>query len=210
MCMCLMFKSACSEQDSEPGARLTCRILLHLFKTPQRNPVPQDGVKSGSEHTYETSNHIVCVDHFVMCNVLCCGLCRQVLRWYPVVLWSPPSCGFSEQHRCRSSVCCPQSSVHAGYEFRSYISSSWYESIRLHWIGCAQISLKVSGSFMFAVGDAELRGSGLSHPAGLDDISEGRNVSIETASLDVYAKYVLKTICQQVRTGNGVNMFEKR
>ena len=48
-------------------------------------------------------------------------------------------------------------------------------------------------------GDAELRGSGLSHPAGLDDISEGRNVSIETASLDVYAKYVLKTICQQVR-----------
>lgn len=50
------------------------------------------------------------------------------------------------------------------------------------------------------LGDAELRGSGLSHPAGLDDISEGRNVSIETASLDVYAKYVLKTICQQVRT----------
>lgn len=49
-------------------------------------------------------------------------------------------------------------------------------------------------------GDAELRGSGLSHPAGLDDISEGRNVSIETASLDVYAKYVLKTICQQVST----------
>lgn len=53
-------------------------------------------------------------------------------------------------------------------------------------------------SFSF-LGDAELRGSGLSHPAGLDDISEGRNVSIETASLDVYAKYVLKTICQQVR-----------
>lgn len=55
-----------------------------------------------------------------------------------------------------------------------------------------------SVSFSF-LGDAELRGSGLSHPAGLDDISEGRNVSIETASLDVYAKYVLKTICQQVR-----------
>lgn len=49
------------------------------------------------------------------------------------------------------------------------------------------------------LGDAELRGSGLSHPAGLDDISDGRSVSIETASLDVYAKYVLKTICQQVK-----------
>ncbi|MEQ2193045.1 Mediator of RNA polymerase II transcription subunit 12, partial [Xenoophorus captivus] len=51
------------------------------------------------------------------------------------------------------------------------------------------------------LGDAELRGSGLSHPAGLDDISDGRNVSIETASLDVYAKYVLKTICQQEWVG---------
>ena len=51
---------------------------------------------------------------------------------------------------------------------------------------------------IFNSGDAELRGSGLSHPAGHDDISGGRNVSIETASLDVYAKYVLKSICQQV------------
>lgn len=44
-----MYPTACSEQDSEPGARLTCRILLHLFKTPQRNPFPQEVVKSGSE-----------------------------------------------------------------------------------------------------------------------------------------------------------------
>lgn len=60
--------------------------------------------------------------------------------------------------------------------------------------------------FLFP-GDAELKGSGFSHPAGLDDIGEddmgskksgGRNVSIETASLVVYAKYVLKSICQQV------------
>lgn len=49
-CSCLC--AACSEQDSEPGARLTCRILLHLFRTPQRNPCPQDGTKSGNaEHT---------------------------------------------------------------------------------------------------------------------------------------------------------------
>lgn len=26
----------------------------------------------------------------------------------------------------------------------------------------------------------------------------GRNISVETASLDVYAKYVLRSICQQV------------
>lgn len=58
MHMCLNSTSACSEQDSEPGARLTCRILLHLFKTPQRNPVPQDGVKSGTEHRQRHSSTV--------------------------------------------------------------------------------------------------------------------------------------------------------
>lgn len=67
---------------------------------------------------------------------------------------------------------------------------------------------KKKWDFLFIFpGDAELKGSGFSHPAGLDDIGEddmgskksgGRNVSIETASLVVYAKYVLKSICQQV------------
>lgn len=65
-------------------------------------------------------------------------------------------------------------------------------------------------------GDAELKGSGFSHPAGLDDIGEddmgskksgGRNISIETASLDVYAKYVLKSICQQVRSHKSPSAF---
>lgn len=66
-------------------------------------------------------------------------------------------------------------------------------------------------------GDAELKGSGFSHPAGLDDIGEddmgskksgGRNVSIETASLVVYAKYVLKSICQQVMILKGFILME--
>uniref|UniRef100_A0A4W6BW58 Mediator complex subunit 12 n=1 Tax=Lates calcarifer TaxID=8187 RepID=A0A4W6BW58_LATCA len=125
-----LLNAACSEQDSEPGARLTCRILLHLFKTPQRNPVPQDD---------------------------------------------------------KSSV-----------GIRS--------SCDRHLLAASQNSIVVGAVFavlkaVFMLGDAELRGSGLSHPAGLDDISEGRNVSIETASLDVYAKYVLKTICQQEWVG---------
>uniref|UniRef100_A0A665W8A6 Mediator complex subunit Med12 domain-containing protein n=1 Tax=Echeneis naucrates TaxID=173247 RepID=A0A665W8A6_ECHNA len=125
-----LLNAACSEQDSEPGARLTCRILLHLFKTPQRNPVPQDGVKSVGIRS---------------------------------------SC---DRHLLAAS----QNSIVVGAVFAV---------------------LKA----VFMLGDAELRGSGLSHPAGLDDISEGRNVSIETASLDVYAKYVLKTICQQEWVG---------
>uniref|UniRef100_A0A8C7IAH1 Mediator complex subunit 12 n=1 Tax=Oncorhynchus kisutch TaxID=8019 RepID=A0A8C7IAH1_ONCKI len=118
-----LLNAACSEQDSEPGARLTCRILLHLFKTPQRNPCPQDGAKSGT--------------HTIKCYIL-------------------------------------------------------------------QINL------LLGSGDAELKGSGFSHPAALDDIADddmgskksgGRTVSIETASLDVYAKYVLKSICQQEWVG---------
>uniref|UniRef100_A0A674MC47 Mediator complex subunit 12 n=1 Tax=Takifugu rubripes TaxID=31033 RepID=A0A674MC47_TAKRU len=125
-----LLNAACSEQDSEPGARLTCRILLHLFKTPQRNPVPQDGVKSVGIRS---------------------------------------SC---DRHLLAAS----QNSIVVGAVFAV---------------------LKA----VFMLGDAELRGSGLSHTSGLDDISEGGNVSIETASLDAYAKYVLKTICQQEWVG---------
>uniref|UniRef100_A0A3P9HYA9 Mediator complex subunit 12 n=1 Tax=Oryzias latipes TaxID=8090 RepID=A0A3P9HYA9_ORYLA len=124
--------NACSEQDSEPGARLTCRILLHLFKTPQRNPVPQDGAKSKSMVGIRSS----CDRHLLAAS---------------------------------------QNSIVVGAVFAV-----------------------LKAVFML---DAELRGSGLSHPAGLDDISDRRNVSIETASLDVYAKYVLKTICQQEWVG---------
>uniref|UniRef100_A0A673XZF1 Mediator complex subunit 12 n=1 Tax=Salmo trutta TaxID=8032 RepID=A0A673XZF1_SALTR len=121
-----LLNAACSEQDSEPGARLTCRILLHLFKTPQPSPSPT--------HPFEpTSDQIIVV-----------GAVFAVLK------------------------------------------------------------------AVFMLGDAELKGSGFSHPAGLDDIADddmgskksgGRTVSIETASLDVYAKYVLKSICQQEWVG---------
>uniref|UniRef100_A0A8C9Z7P8 Mediator complex subunit 12 n=1 Tax=Sander lucioperca TaxID=283035 RepID=A0A8C9Z7P8_SANLU len=131
-----LLNAACSEQDSEPGARLTCRILLHLFKTPQRNPVPQDGVKSGIGIRSSCDRHLLAASQ----NSIVVGAVFAVLK--AVFMLGKNLCS-----------------------------------------------------------DAELRGSGLSHPAGLDDISEGRNVSIETASLDVYAKYVLKTICQQEWVG---------
>uniref|UniRef100_A0A8C4EVZ0 Mediator complex subunit 12 n=1 Tax=Dicentrarchus labrax TaxID=13489 RepID=A0A8C4EVZ0_DICLA len=132
-----LLNAACSEQDSEPGARLTCRILLHLFKTPQRNPVPQDGVKSGIGIRSSCDRHLLAASQ----NSIVVGAVFAVLK-------------------------------------------------AVFMLGKNLIS------FLFT-----LRGSGLSHPAGLDDISEGRNVSIETASLDVYAKYVLKTICQQEWVG---------
>uniref|UniRef100_A0A8C2XHS8 Mediator complex subunit Med12 domain-containing protein n=1 Tax=Cyclopterus lumpus TaxID=8103 RepID=A0A8C2XHS8_CYCLU len=134
-----LLNAACSEQDSEPGARLTCRILLHLFKTPQRNPFPQEGVKSGIGIRWSCDRHLLAASQ----NSIVVGAVFAVLKAVFMLGKNPCS---------------------------------------------AVVSFK-------------LRGSGLSHPASLDDISEGRNVSIETASLDVYAKYVLKTICQQEWVG---------
>lgn len=32
---------ACGDPDAEPGARMTCRLLLHLFRTPQVCLFPQ-------------------------------------------------------------------------------------------------------------------------------------------------------------------------
>uniref|UniRef100_A0A8C7I9J1 Mediator complex subunit 12 n=1 Tax=Oncorhynchus kisutch TaxID=8019 RepID=A0A8C7I9J1_ONCKI len=134
-----LLNAACSEQDSEPGARLTCRILLHLFKTPQ----------------------------------------------------------------------------HKMLYFADKSSVGIRSSCDRHLLAASQNSIVVGAVFavlkaVFMLGDAELKGSGFSHPAALDDIADddmgskksgGRTVSIETASLDVYAKYVLKSICQQEWVG---------
>lgn len=67
---------------------------------------------------------------------------------------------------------------------------------------------------VFVLGDAELKGSGFTVTGGTEELPEeeggggsggrrqgGRNISVETASLDVYAKYVLRSICQQEWVG---------
>uniref|UniRef100_A0A8C3STX6 Mediator complex subunit 12 n=1 Tax=Chelydra serpentina TaxID=8475 RepID=A0A8C3STX6_CHESE len=135
-----LLNAACSEQDSEPGARLTCRILLHLFKTPQLNPCQQDGNKPTVGIRSSCDRHLLAASQ----NRIVDGAVFAVLK------------------------------------------------------------------AVFVLGDAELKGSGFSHPGGVDDLMEdelgakksaGRTVSIETASLDIYAKYVLRSICQQEWVG---------
>ncbi|KAL7979597.1 hypothetical protein Chor_004755 [Crotalus horridus] len=132
-----LLNAACSEQDSEPGARLTCRILLHLFKTPQLNPCQQDSSKPSVGIRSSCDRHLLAASQ----NRIVDGAVFAVLK------------------------------------------------------------------AVFVLGDAELKGSGFSHPGGMDDLldddkkSAGRMVSIETASLDVYAKYVLRSICQQEWVG---------
>uniref|UniRef100_A0A803TCG9 Mediator complex subunit 12 n=1 Tax=Anolis carolinensis TaxID=28377 RepID=A0A803TCG9_ANOCA len=132
-----LLNAACSEQDSEPGARLTCRILLHLFKTPQLNPCQQDSSKPLVGIRSSCDRHLLAASQ----NRIVDGAVFAVLK------------------------------------------------------------------AVFVLGDAELKGSGFSHPGGVDDLMEddkkpaGRMVSIETASLEVYAKYVLRSICQQEWVG---------
>uniref|UniRef100_A0A8D2IYW1 Mediator complex subunit 12 n=1 Tax=Varanus komodoensis TaxID=61221 RepID=A0A8D2IYW1_VARKO len=132
-----LLNAACSEQDSEPGARLTCRILLHLFKTPQLNPCQQDSSKPSVGIRSSCDRHLLAASQ----NRIVDGAVFAVLK------------------------------------------------------------------AVFVLGDAELKCSGFSHPGGVDDLLEddkkpaSRMVSIETASLDIYAKYVLRSICQQEWVG---------
>uniref|UniRef100_A0A671R911 Mediator of RNA polymerase II transcription subunit 12-like n=1 Tax=Sinocyclocheilus anshuiensis TaxID=1608454 RepID=A0A671R911_9TELE len=129
-----LLNAACSEQDSEPGARLTCRILLHLFRTPQRNPCPQDdkstvGIRSSCDR------HLLAASQ----NSIVVGAVFAVLKAVFML----------------------------GETLGTFLL-------------CIQVLAK---------DDMGSKKSG------------GRNVSIETASLVVYAKYVLKSICQQEWVG---------
>uniref|UniRef100_A0A673N670 Mediator of RNA polymerase II transcription subunit 12-like n=1 Tax=Sinocyclocheilus rhinocerous TaxID=307959 RepID=A0A673N670_9TELE len=128
-----LLNAACSEQDSEPGARLTCRILLHLFRTPQIIFLSSDkstvGIRSSCDR------HLLAASQ----NSIVVGAVFAVMQCYI----SPNM--MKKQTRLES----PEDE---------------YDDM----------GSKKSG---------------------------GRNVSIETASLVVYAKYVLKSICQQEWVG---------
>uniref|UniRef100_A0A8C4MGC5 Mediator complex subunit 12 n=1 Tax=Equus asinus asinus TaxID=83772 RepID=A0A8C4MGC5_EQUAS len=118
-----LLNAACSEQDSEPGARLTCRILLHLFKTPQLNPCQSDGNKPTVGIRSSCDRHLLAASQ----NRIVDGAVFAVLK--------------------------------AVFVLGMGVGREWCQK-------CG-----------------------------------GRNISVETASLDVYAKYVLRSICQQEWVG---------
>uniref|UniRef100_A0A671R975 Mediator of RNA polymerase II transcription subunit 12-like n=1 Tax=Sinocyclocheilus anshuiensis TaxID=1608454 RepID=A0A671R975_9TELE len=128
-----LLNAACSEQDSEPGARLTCRILLHLFRTPQIIFLSSDkstvGIRSSCDR------HLLAASQ----NSIVVGAVFAVLKAVFML----------------------------GETLGTFLL-------------CIQVLAK---------DDMGSKKSG------------GRNVSIETASLVVYAKYVLKSICQQEWVG---------
>ncbi|XP_030311777.1 mediator of RNA polymerase II transcription subunit 12-like protein [Calypte anna] len=144
-----LLAAACGDPDAEPGARMTCRLLLHLFRTPQVCLFPQGAGKFFPGIRSSCDRHLLAAAH----NSIEVGAVFAVLKAILML-------GDAE-------------------------------------IGSNNINSSLKGE------DFQMRGL-------LDELSEdgvwgsshtlkscGKAVSIETASLSEYARYVLRTICQQ-------------
>uniref|UniRef100_A0A8U7MLX7 Mediator complex subunit 12L n=1 Tax=Corvus moneduloides TaxID=1196302 RepID=A0A8U7MLX7_CORMO len=135
-----LLAAACGDLDAEPGARMTCRLLLHLFRTPQVSPLLSieklfPGIRSSCDR------HLLAAAH----NSIEVGAVFAVLK-------------------------------------------------AILMLGKGSEEFHVRG-FLDELSEEEIWGS--SHTWK----SCGKAVSIETASLSEYARYVLRTICQQEWVG---------
>uniref|UniRef100_A0A803Y0T5 Mediator complex subunit Med12 domain-containing protein n=1 Tax=Meleagris gallopavo TaxID=9103 RepID=A0A803Y0T5_MELGA len=127
-----LLAAACGDPDAEPGARMTCRLLLHLFRTPQVCLFPQGlppGIRSSCDR------HLLAAAH----NSIEVGAVFAVLK---AILMLGKTIGLLDE--------IPEDEM-------------WASSHALK--------------------------------------SRGKAVSIETASLSEYARYVLRSICQQEWVG---------
>uniref|UniRef100_A0A8B9CSD9 Mediator complex subunit 12L n=1 Tax=Anser brachyrhynchus TaxID=132585 RepID=A0A8B9CSD9_9AVES len=138
-----LLAAACGDPDAEPGARMTCRLLLHLFRTPQVCLFPQETGKLPQ------------VLHSCFIPQLACAF-HSVLLWF---------CSAGDAEIGSNSVN-PMKSE--DFTMRGLLED---------------------------LNEDEMWGS--SHTLK----SCGKAVSIETASLSEYARYVLRTICQQEWVG---------
>uniref|UniRef100_A0A8B9THL9 Mediator complex subunit 12L n=1 Tax=Anas platyrhynchos TaxID=8839 RepID=A0A8B9THL9_ANAPL len=130
-----LLAAACGDPDAEPGARMTCRLLLHLFRTPQVWKL-FPGIRSSCDR------HLLAAAH----NSIEVGAVFAVLK--AILIVNPLK---SEDFTMRG--------------------------------------------LLEDLNEDEMWGS--SHTLK----SCGKAVSIETASLSEYARYVLRTICQQEWVG---------
>uniref|UniRef100_A0A8B9MYK7 Mediator complex subunit 12L n=1 Tax=Accipiter nisus TaxID=211598 RepID=A0A8B9MYK7_9AVES len=134
-----LLAAACGDPDAEPGARMTCRLLLHLFRTPQVCLFPQGTGKLFPGIRSSCDRHLLAAAH----NSIEVGAVFAVLKAILMLGKIMQSC-----------------------------------------VG-----------LLDELNEDEIWGS--SHTLK----SCGKAVSIETASLSEYARYVLRTICQQEWVG---------
>ncbi|KAH0624082.1 hypothetical protein JD844_007427 [Phrynosoma platyrhinos] len=146
-----LLTAACGDPDAEPGARMTCRLLLHLFRTPEVSLLPTGksflGIRSSCDRRLLTAAH----------NSIEVGAVFAVLK--AILMLGDAEIGSNSIPSLKKS----------DYSVRRLLGDlnddeTWDASSH---------SLK----------------------------SCGKTVSIETASLSEYARYVLRSICQQEWVG---------
>nr|XP_045370417.1 mediator of RNA polymerase II transcription subunit 12-like protein isoform X4 [Camelus bactrianus] len=147
-----LLAAACGDADAEPGARMTCRLLLHLFRAPQACLLPQATGKPFPGIRSSCDRHLLAAAH----NSIEVGAVFAVLK-------------------------------------------------AIMMLGDA----KIGNNSVSSIKNDDFAVRGLRRDGNADDIwaasqnskSCGKSISIETANLREYARYVLRTICQQEWVG---------
>ncbi|NXJ10974.1 MD12L protein, partial [Odontophorus gujanensis] len=147
-----LLAAACGDPDAEPGARMTCRLLLHLFRTPQVCLFPQGAGKLFPGIRSSCDRHLLAAAH----NSIEVGAVFAVLK--AILMLGDAEIGGSSGTAAKSEE----------LPVRAHLDEPPEDEV---W--------------------------GSSHALN----SRGKAVSIETASLSEYARYVLRTICQQEWVG---------
>ncbi|KAK4820489.1 hypothetical protein QYF61_027950 [Mycteria americana] len=147
-----LLAAACGDPDAEPGARMTCRLLLHLFRTPQVCLFPQGTGKLLPGIRSSCDRHLLAAAH----NSIEVGAVFAVLK--AILMLGDAEIGSNNVSSLKSE----------DFHMRGLLDE---------------------------LNEDEIWGS--SHALK----SCGKAVSIETASLSEYARYVLRTICQQEWVG---------
>ncbi|KAF6120311.1 mediator complex subunit 12L [Phyllostomus discolor] len=147
-----LLAAACGDADAEPGARMTCRLLLHLFRAPPACLLPQATGKPFPGIRSSCDRHLLAAAH----NSIEVGAVFAVLK-------------------------------------------------AIMMLGDA----KIGNNNVSSLKNDDFSMRGLRRDGNADDIwtasqnskSCGKSISIETANLREYARYVLRTICQQEWVG---------
>uniref|UniRef100_A0A8D2B7I0 Mediator complex subunit 12L n=1 Tax=Sciurus vulgaris TaxID=55149 RepID=A0A8D2B7I0_SCIVU len=147
-----LLAAACGDADAEPGARMTCRLLLHLFRAPQACFLPQAAGKPFPGIRSSCDRHLLAAAH----NSIEVGAVFAVLK--AIMMLGDAKIG-------NSSV--------------SSLKNDDFTMRSLRREGTAEDVWTASHS---------------SKPC-------AKSISIETANLREYARYVLRTICQQEWVG---------
>ncbi|NXL92328.1 MD12L protein, partial [Alectura lathami] len=147
-----LLAAACGDPDAEPGARMTCRLLLHLFRTPQVCLFPQGAGKLFPGIRSSCDRHLLAAAH----NSIEVGAVFAVLK--AILMLGDAEIGSNSVNPVKS------------------------EDFPM-------------GGLLDDLAEDETWGASATLKAC------GKAVPMETASLSEYARYVLRTICQQEWVG---------